>query len=477
MERIDPTDIATINRHVTEWSASGDQIQPVQIIRIVIEDNAIDTLVDELRVLAAGKRIILVVDHTPMRRGGDDLKPLIEDALRSICTPVVCTLPNESTDRFHADLETAQRLADELGGPGGGFAAIVSIGSGSITDVAKYARHLYVKESGRRIPFVCFPTAASVTAYTSALAVLTIAGAKRTLPAAAPDSVICDLCTIAAAPPAMTQAGFGDVLARGVSYGDWFLANQLGMDDGFSVVPGKLLEYAERKLLDQAAEVAAGRPDAIRAVMDALLLSGMAMSIARQTAPLSGWEHAISHFLDLTAQADGREPALHGGQVGIATLISARAYEWSWNECDLERLTNDRDIVFYRGLLEETFKRVPSGKALVPELWREFSKKVARWHSAIDVRRSFIIRKRAGEFDEFISKSVRSAAEIDNALRQAGAPRRWRDLDEPIAEHSVIAAVSHAHLVRARFTYGDFLTETDWLNTRQTDKLLTDLIP
>ena len=51
---------------------------------------------------------------------------------------------------------------------------------------------------------VLVPTAASVTAFTSSLAVLLVDGVKRTRPSRFPDAVVCDLETLAAAPPAMT---------------------------------------------------------------------------------------------------------------------------------------------------------------------------------------------------------------------------------------------------------------------------------
>jgi glycerol-1-phosphate dehydrogenase [NAD(P)+] len=312
-----------------------------------------------------------------------------------VCSLAVRRLPEKPDQAFRAEIEAARAVADELGD----FAVLVSVGSGSITDVAKYARHLFADKTGRRIPFVSFPTAASVTAYTSALAALVVDSVKRTFASAAPDIVVCDLWTLADAPLAMTKAGFGDVLARSVSYGDWYLANQIGMDDGFSLVPGKLLEHAEREMVRQAAGVATGDLTAVRAVTEALLLSGMAMSIVNQTAPLSGWEHAISHCLDLTAAGDGRANALHGGQVGVATLVSARAYERAWSELDLDLLTQDRDDAVYHKTIERVFQRHDTRGGMVDELRRDFAKKRARWRRAADARRRFVEQKNAGEYD------------------------------------------------------------------------------
>ncbi len=469
-DHIDPADIAGINERAFAWAAERETIHPVQIDELVMADDAIDTLAEAVRSRAGGGRVTMVVDPTPMRRGGDDLKPLIEATLAGAVRLTVRRLPDEPDAAFYADMEAARRLADELDG----FSAVVSVGSGSITDTVKYARHLLVQKTRRKLPFISFPTAASVTAYTSALAALTIEGVKRTLPASPPEVLICDLATLADAPRIMTQAGFADVLARGVSYGDWYLASQFGMDDTFSHVPGRLLENAEREMIAQAEGVAAGERNALRAVTEAVLLAGMAMSLVNQTAPLSGWEHAVSHFLDLTAAHDGREPALHGGQVGIGTLVAARAYERAWNELDLDRLTDDQDDAVYRKTIENACRRYDTRGTLISEIWQDFQRKLTRWRAARDARRAFVEHHRGGAFDAFLHDAVRPAAEIEEALRRAGAPRRFADLNEPIRRSSARAAVRYAHLIRGRFTLGDLLSETGWLDDAHAGELLDE---
>ncbi len=472
MKRIDATDIAAINEYVQDWAGPDDQVHPVRIDDIVVAEDAREALAEQIAKRAGGKRVLVISDSTPMYRVGVDLKPLVAEALATVCRVEIRELSQEPGQRFHARIDTARQLAEEFAGDLKDVGAVVSVGSGSITDVAKYARHLHHESAGRRIPFISFPTAASVTAYTSALAVLSIDGVKRTLPAAAPDAVVCDLLTLVSAPRIMNQAGFGDVLARSVSYGDWYLAHQLGMDDGFSLVPGKLLEHAEQEMLENAEGVGSGEIDGIRSVVDALLLSGMAMSIARQTAPLSGWEHAISHFLDLIAKSEGRETALHGGQVGIGTLVSARAYESAWGELQLERITEEKTDNHYCEILERVFTEYSASRSMISELWRELEKKVTSWRRAGSQRRDFVARKAAGEFEGFLSKYVRSAEEIKRALVKAKAPCMPQELDVFISQESTLAAIRHAHLVRARFTLGDLLTEAGWLDEARAESLL-----
>ena len=74
------------------------------------------------------------------------------------------------------------------------------------------------------------------------------------------------------------------------------------------------------------AEMLVGRADSIKreleesawVVTKALVSSGVAMSIAGSSRPASGAEHLISHQLDRLAP----DPALHGHQVGVASIVT-----------------------------------------------------------------------------------------------------------------------------------------------------------
>lgn len=460
MERIDPTNIEQINERCRSWAEDPAAVRPVRIDRVVFAEDAIEETAAIAASLAGGGPVLLVMDDTKMTRRGDDLKNLISAAVARRAPTKSYRPIVPPGEKFHADLADAEKLV----GPLSHSAVVISIGSGSITDVAKYARHLVQEREGRRVPFICFPTAASVTAYTSALAVLTVSGVKRTLASLAPDVVSCDLATLADAPLAMTLAGFGDVMARSVAGGDWYLAGELGMDDGFSIVPTRLLEPAETNMIAMAERVSRSELDGVQAVTEAILLAGMAMSVVAQTAPISGWEHVISHYLDMTAEGDGRTMALHGGQVGVATLIAGRAYERCWRVLDLDRLEGDLDMDTCRERIGAGFAAYDPSGDMVAEIRRDAEKKVTRWNANRKTRRRFIERKRAGELDGDFHRLVRPDSEIDDAMRRASAPRRFADLDAPIPARAALSAIKLGHLIRARFTLGDLLDVTGMLD-------------
>lgn len=472
MQRIDPTNIAAINDLAHTWLLPGQTLYPVTIHHLVIEEDALAALPELVGQLAGSHaRVLMVSDHTPMSRGGGDLKEQVASALRSAGTLHVRRLPEDAQQTLHADVVIAENLARQLAEA----TVLVSVGSGTVTDLCKHARYLHTQQAGRKLPWICMPTAASVTAFTSAIAVLTRDGVKRNFPGGTPDAVVCDLRSLADAPPRMTQAGFGDVIARSVAYGDWYLAHQLGMDDNFSPVASKLLEPAEQVMMESAESVAARDIRGVQAVTEALLLAGMAMSMVNQTAPISGWEHVISHYLDITAAGDGREQALHGAQVGAATLVVARGYERAWQGLDLEALQRSMDHQRIEALRKRTEKvfaaHDPSGR-MSEEIWREFHRKLQKWDAAQARRREFAARKRAGEFEPFLAQAVRSSDAIALAMSRAGAPLRFTELTPPVGEASARAAAQHAHLVRARFTLGDLLDMTDWLTPEHAAGLL-----
>ena len=173
--------------------------------------------------------------NSPYRRAGADLKPLVYDLLAGIGRTVeVLTLPPSQDGLVHADLENVERGRVAIGGQP---TAVVALGSGTVCDVAKHACFTAEQQDGIRTVLVLVPTAASVTAFTSSLAVLLVDGVKRTRPSRFPDAVLCDLEILADAPPAMTRAGLGDCVARFISYGDWYLAHQLGLVDRYSETP------------------------------------------------------------------------------------------------------------------------------------------------------------------------------------------------------------------------------------------------
>src|SRR5687767_11253990 len=195
--------------------------------------------------------LALVMDRTPIRREGKDLKELILEILKSTGREVdVIWLEPDTTGQVHTDFSQINSVKARLQKD----SSILSLGSGTVTDIAKHACHVYEQEQGiESLPLVVYQTANSVSAYTSNMAPTFVEGVKRTLPSRYPDVLICDLETLRDAPRSMTAAGVGDLLAAFGSYADWWLAYRLGLDKSYSEFAQTLMGPLDEIILEQAA--------------------------------------------------------------------------------------------------------------------------------------------------------------------------------------------------------------------------------
>ena len=152
-------------------------------------------------------------------------------------------------------------------------------------------------------------------------------GLKVSLDSICPWAVIGDLDVLCAAPQKMLQAGLGDMLAKYISLCEWELAHLL-VDEYYCPAVAELVRCALKKCADAAPLLIKRDPQAVKAVMEGMVLAGMSMNYAGISRPASGMEHYFSHIWDMRGLAFGTKTDLHGIQCGIATLLSLKVYEY-----------------------------------------------------------------------------------------------------------------------------------------------------
>lgn len=343
------------------------------------------------------RQILLVADDHTYAAAGEQLMGLLEVA--GVKTRVVLIQPDAQGDVVADEIAIVQLLLeirpDETD-------ALLAVGSGTIHDIVRFAAH----KTGK--PFVSVPTAPSVDGFTSAGAPLIVRGVKKTVPAVPPVAIFADLDILMAAPQRLVAAGFGDMLGKYTSLFDWKFSH-LTAGEPYDEQAAAITERALRSCVSHAEAIGARTEEGIRALMTALIESGIAMLLFGQSHPASGAEHHLSHYWEMEFLRQGRRALLHGAKVGVACAEIARVYHAAGE-----------------GTL-------PGAE---PAALREHREQVRAW-----------LRDLPGE------------AELRGLLRQAGGPSTLAELG--VGEELFARSLREAHRVRDRRTLLRALNEAE----------------
>jgi glycerol-1-phosphate dehydrogenase [NAD(P)+] len=339
---------------------------------------------------------------------------------------------------------------------------VLSIGSGTITDIAKHACRRYEQTSDASIPFVVYQTANSVSGYTSNMAPTFVDGVERTLPSRYPDALVRDLETLRDAPYAMTAADVGDLLGAAVSFADWHLAHCLGLDDSYTPLAKTLMGSLDGTLLNIASQVRERDLEAMGVLAKLIARAGLAMSLSHATTPLSGSEHVISHVLDMMAEAAKRPLAMHGAKVALAAVRMASIYQVfllefdpavvPWETCSL-------DPAAIRLQIADAFASVdPTGRA-GEECWNDYAVKLEAWRG-----RRADLRVRLAEWSRVgaeLARRIWAPQTLLRIIRAVGLSETFESPEPPVASRARQAFLS-CHWMRRRFRLGDLLYFLSW---------------
>lgn len=280
------------------------------IKQIEIKENAIYSLIPYLKANSY-RRPFLIFDKTTYKLAGDLLINLFNEANQAFSCHVIES-PEPVPDEW--------AVGDILIHYDNSSDCIIGVGSGTINDLSRFVSFRL------GIPYIIVATAPSMDGYASNVAPLIVNHLKTTYEAQTAHAIFADSSLLKSAPMNMLAAGIGDILGKYSCLCDWEIAH-IVTDEYYCPTVAAIVKRSLEAVSSGIHAAAAKSNDAIRDVMNALVLSGIAMSYAGNSRPASGGEHHLSHYWEMTYLFEGRKPVLHGTKVGIGTIAVIRAFE------------------------------------------------------------------------------------------------------------------------------------------------------
>jgi len=259
------------------------------------------------------KEILLVADTNTYEAYGSFVERILSDSGFKLRTFIFKTrqqlVPDEKAlGLLLAEIEVKTSL-------------VLAVGSGVINDVCKHVCY----KTGK--PFIIVATAPSMDGYASVVSPIILNGIKKTLPGKYPLAIIADTAVLKNAPIDMLRAGFGDIIGKLTALDDWKLSKIIN-NELYCETCVKLIENALDKCISNVDKFLARDEQAVSYVMEALVLSGVAIGLHGDSRPASGAEHNFAHYWDMDAISRNAEHPLHGNSVAVGTVVTAYVYEY-----------------------------------------------------------------------------------------------------------------------------------------------------
>ncbi len=291
--------------------------------------------------------------------------------------------------------------------------SVLAIGSGVINDCCKVLAHAC------RLPQMVIGTAPSMDGYASNSSSMIRARCKYTLYNACPAAIIADTLVLKDAPERMLWAGLGDMLAKYIALCEWRITAMIN-GEYYCEDVAALMRASLKKIVTAAPRLMERDPEVIGAVVEGLILSGIAMAFAQVSRPASGIEHYFSHLWEMFALDRGLPLELHGIQVGVGTYLALNIYD------EIRKLRPSREQAeeamarFDPAAWEENIRRV-FGQAAQTLIDSEYN----TWHKNDPAARHARMEKIVDNWDEIlriIDEELPATRDIVSLMEQVGMP-------------------------------------------------------
>lgn len=297
----------------TEFDCSCGKHHSFNMKAISIKKGAINDL-PKMAEPFKDKKILVVFDSNTYKVAGKKAVELLKengfDQVKELLFEV-------GDDILIPDEKTLGRILIELDKD---CALAIAVGSGVINDSVKYVT------AKTNTPYIIVGTAPSMDGYVSAGAPIICDGFKLSPQAHLAYGVIGDTDILSTAPYELIAAGFGDIVGKITAIADWDVAVEINHEYRCNTCV-TLVNRALDKVFKCADKLKQRNKESLGYLMEALILTGVAMALCGVSRPASGSEHMLAHYWEMDEIKHHKNPEHHGIEVGVATAVVSRFAE------------------------------------------------------------------------------------------------------------------------------------------------------
>ena len=285
---------------------------------IIVGHNTTSQIAELCNRIVTGNRAIIVADKKTKKLSGDEIAKILKKANYEVFEIIVSS---PTVNEVNKVINFSHKNKTDL---------LLGVGGGSVIDITKLAAYEIKK------PFVSVPTSAAHDGIASPRASLKHSKGAVSKTAVSPLAVLADTKIIMKAPYRMLASGCADVISNVSAVMDWDLAHRLKGEE-FSTHGAVLARTAAEMLIDNVEDIRPDSEESAWLAVKAMIVSGVAMSVAGNTRPASGSEHMFSHMLDhlgigiMLKTRKHRRP-LHGEQCGIGAIMMIYLHGGDWEK-------------------------------------------------------------------------------------------------------------------------------------------------
>jgi len=277
---------------------------------IYIGSNIIENLNSYISDRISGSKCLLITDNNLYDMFGQKILAILKKKYDvSLCIP---KHTNHLTPNQYSIGEVLMSVDNDTD-------FLIALGSGTINDITRYVAF------NCKLPFVSIGTAPSMDGYLSVVAPLLKDNLKINKPAKYPEVCVFDIDILKTAPMNMLFSGYGDVIGKYIAKADWILGNIINNEH---ICPFclEIIDDAIKLCEDNINNIKEKNEKGVQALLESLLLTGLAMLLNGNSRPAASNEHNMSHFFEMKKLQSNKPHPSHGESVGVATLYCLDVY-------------------------------------------------------------------------------------------------------------------------------------------------------